>query len=239
LLGEVGRCREALALAEEAKSQDPQNPLAIHLWLYMLAERYEEQTAGYDTARAKWPAYPPFTVAAAMIAAVNHDWPRYEMMRRHAYAQSFLDSAAPLLREAFRFLDAIRDGDQAELDRIVQSWTSQIERTGSVFLTAFSRMGYAGRVDAAFQAVERARFDGVFELGGAPVSNDWWASALFQRGFSRALRDDPRYLRLCAKLGLVHYWLETGRWPDCADEVPYDFRAEARKVAAEGLARHV
>ena len=29
------------------------------------------------------------------------------------------------------------------------------------------------------------------------------------------------------------------RWPDCADEAPFDFRAEARKVAATGLARHV
>jgi len=29
-----------------------------------------------------------------------------------------------------------------------------------------------------------------------------------------------------------------GRRPGCAGEVYYDFRAEARKVAAEGLARH-
>ena len=40
------------------------------------------------------------------------------------------------------------------------------------------------------------------------------------------LRNDPRFVRLCARLGLVEYWTGTGKWPDCADEVPYDFKAE-------------
>jgi hypothetical protein len=49
---------------------------------------------------------------------------------------------------------------------------------------------------------------------------------------------DPRFLQLCAKLGLVRYWLESGSWPDCADVVPYDFRAEARRLAgAQGVLR--
>ena len=34
---------------------------------------------------------------------------------------------------------------------------------------------------------------------------------------------------LCARLGLCDYWVATGRWPDCVDEVAtrYDFRASA------------
>ena len=40
------------------------------------------------------------------------------------------------------------------------------------------------------------------------------------------LRNDPRFPRLCARFGLVEFWLASGQWPDCADEVPYDFRAE-------------
>ena len=42
---------------------------------------------------------------------------------------------------------------------------------------------------------------------------------------------DVRFVSLCAKLGHCHYWVETGNWPDCADEVDYDFRAEARRLA--------
>ena len=40
-------------------------------------------------------------------------------------------------------------------------------------------------------------------------------------------------MRLCARLGLVEFWTTTGKWPDCADEVPYDFKAECAK------ARHI
>ena len=36
--------------------------------------------------------------------------------------------------------------------------------------------------------------------------------------------------RLFARLGLVEFWATTGKWSDCADEVPYDFKAECRKA---------
>jgi hypothetical protein len=34
-----------------------------------------------------------------------------------------------------------------------------------------------------------------------------------------------RFPALCARVGLAQYWLETKKWPDCASETPYDFRA--------------
>jgi len=36
-------------------------------------------------------------------------------------------------------------------------------------------------------------------------------------------------MRLCAKIGFCDYWVHTNRWPDCADKVLYDFKAEARR----------
>jgi hypothetical protein len=44
------------------------------------------------------------------------------------------------------------------------------------------------------------------------------------------LRNDPRFVPLCARLGLVEFWLATGKWPDCVDEVPYDFKAACEKA---------
>jgi hypothetical protein len=38
-----------------------------------------------------------------------------------------------------------------------------------------------------------------------------------------------RFVKLCARLGLVEYWLATQLWPDCAEIVHYDFRAECEK----------
>ncbi len=39
------------------------------------------------------------------------------------------------------------------------------------------------------------------------------------------LRNDSRFPALCARLGLVEFWITSGKWPDCAGEVPYDFCA--------------
>ncbi len=44
------------------------------------------------------------------------------------------------------------------------------------------------------------------------------------------LRNDPRFARLCARLGLVEFWMTTDQWPDCADDVPYDFKRECASV---------
>lgn len=41
---------------------------------------------------------------------------------------------------------------------------------------------------------------------------------------------DVSRLVYAAHLGLVEFWMTTGNWPDCADEVPYDFRLECDRV---------
>ena len=52
---------------------------------------------------------------------------------------------------------------------------------------------------------------------------------LFWKGMPE-IRNDPRFVRLCARLGLVEFWLATQKWPDCVDDVPYDFKAECEKA---------
>ncbi len=39
------------------------------------------------------------------------------------------------------------------------------------------------------------------------------------------LRMNPDFTKLCARLGLARYWRDTDRWPDCAAQAPYDFKA--------------
>ena len=48
-----------------------------------------------------------------------------------------------------------------------------------------------------------------------------------------AMRRDPRFMKLAARLGLVHYWQTTDKWPDFCSEpgLPYDCKAEAAKYA--------
>ena len=88
-----------------------------------------------------------------------------------------------------------------------------------------------GLADEAFQMVEQASFDYVTDAARPwpGAGSDFWILSLSS---SADLICDPRFLRYCAKLGLCDYWVQTDLWPDCADEVAYDFRAEARRLAA-------
>ena len=36
-------------------------------------------------------------------------------------------------------------------------------------------------------------------------------------------------LYVAYQLQLCRYWVESGKWPDMASEVPYDFKEEVRK----------
>jgi hypothetical protein len=48
------------------------------------------------------------------------------------------------------------------------------------------------------------------------------------------LRRDPRFLQLAARIGLVDYWRNSGKWPDfCSDpKLPYNCQAQARALPA-------
>ncbi len=53
--------------------------------------------------------------------------------------------------------------------------------------------------------------------------------------FTAPMRRDPRFMKLAARLGLVHYWLTSGHWPDFCSEpgLPYDCKLEAAKLTAK------
>jgi TolB-like protein len=52
-----------------------------------------------------------------------------------------------------------------------------------------------------------------------------YETALLFIGETVQLRMNPEFPQLCTRLGLSRYWRESGRWPDCVSEAPYDFKA--------------
>jgi hypothetical protein len=103
--------------------------------------------------------------------------------------------------------------------------------TGCVDVARLVYAAHLGLVDEAYQVAETAH------LGAAGTAQDimgpdgYRTSLMFQAGMPE-LRDDPRFPRLCARLGLVEFWSASGKWPDCVDEVPYDFRAACEALRA-------
>jgi len=62
------------------------------------------------------------------------------------------------------------------------------------------------------------------------IGPDGYRPSLMFRAGMPQLRNDPRFARLCARLGLVEFWMAMGKWSDCADEVRYDSRVECAKA---------
>jgi hypothetical protein len=117
----------------------------------------------------------------------------------------------------------VADLPHTERHAALQNWL-MIEPVGMLVCAFAAKLGHQDLVyERLLPAAEQKKI-----TGGA--GSRWFtARALFWQPNS-ALRSDPRFAKVCAHLGLVDYWRESGRWPDCADEVPYDFKAECEKV---------
>ena len=83
-----------------------------------------------------------------------------------------------------------------------------------------------------FSFIERAHYEKLMDRA-VDLRSNYSAADIFHPAFAE-IRSDPRFVILCAKLHLCAYWIASDRWPDCADPgvLPYDFKAEARRLAA-------
>ncbi len=93
------------------------------------------------------------------------------------------------------------------------------------YLTAISQLGFA---DEAFELIDQSTFEDRLLMANSTVSS----GVIFGRE-NEVMKCDVRFLGLCAKLRLCDYWVETDRWPDCACQVPYDFKSECLRMASQ------
>ena len=229
----VGRHRESLGFARQAYELDP----LFQSGAYALAAQtgiagdYEESQRLFDSFRAKWPTYLGLTVMALSLAAWNRDWDRFEAVAKQAEAAGL---EGPQLYWAVRTGRASRHPDAETAASLSRGLLNQLSRTGTVRLDSLFAASQLGLVQEAFQAIDEASFAHLFEAEGPLPAGGWSPGLLFMPFANRAMIEDTRFVGLCAKLGLCDYWVESGRWPDCAGWVSYDFEAEARRMAGSG-----
>jgi hypothetical protein len=75
--------------------------------------------------------------------------------------------------------------------------------------------------------------DGAYAKAAKPVRPSMRGTMQFFYPEMKAFRQDPRFMPLANRLGLVEYWRTSGHWPDfCAEpDLPYDCRGVARTLA--------
>ena len=225
-LRHIGRLRESLEETERTYRLDALDPMSANLVALarMAAGRVAEAVPVYEDLVARMP---------------EMSFPISSLLRAHAFLQDWAAVDRLLALAAKRPLREFQDGMpfvRAKRDPTpenIGAWRSALEahvaKTGGVDVSRLVYAAHLGLVDEAYRAAEAAR------LGPAGTSDDimgpdgYRTALLFQAGMPE-LRNDLRFPRLCARLGLVEFWMATGKWPDCADEVPYDFKAECAKV---------
>ena len=164
---------------------------------------------------------------------LEQDFAPHTFLEDRAAVDELLELAAkrPLreFEEGLAFIRTKRDPTPENIGNWRRSLETHVSETGCVDVSRLVYAAHLGLVDEAFQAAESANLGPVGTSDDIMGPDGYRTSMLFQVRMPE-LRNDPRFVRLCVRLGLVDFWTATSKWPDCADEVPYDFRIECENA---------
>jgi tetratricopeptide (TPR) repeat protein len=228
----IGRITDAMSFAGRAYDLDPLNPAVANDYgstLYLL-ERRDEAHGIFEANRERWLETEYVVINPLSLATFWQEWDRVDRLLADLRARGpdtrFVSSQ--LLR-----LDALRHHPLRLGEELMTRLRKQLEATGTVSLSVAAQAGWLGSVDAVYPVLARASFSHLFDRGGRLPAGDYGVRWLFG-SVHGPMQKDPRFVHLCARLGLCSYWVETDEWPDCAERLTgeYDFKAEARRALA-------
>jgi len=231
----VGRNEEALRYAAQGLELDPLNGAAANIYSQLLAlvGRYEDSLRAYAVYREKWPLSPVFTIAPLSHAYLQGDRTTYDSLRRAAVD---LGLTGKFVTQALAAGEMRFDPTPKSRERILDGIGERIRKTGTVVLGRLILAYAMGLRDEVFGFIDQASFAHLFDKDGPPPASHYSPGVIFDRTANLGMMQDLRFVGFCAKLGLCDYWVNTGRWPDCAEAgvLLYDFKAECRRLAAIG-----
>jgi TolB-like protein len=224
---QVGRTQEAYEMAARAVALDPLSPLAnaLHAQSLWRSGEYDKGCAELARIADIWPDN--HHILANLILAQTHarNWTEVDRLTDSARLARYP------LREHSGIVEmtaVFRDPTAENRKKLFDSLSHSIKLAGHVDAQLFARLAELDFVDEAYALLGFAKLGPSGGPTDALGSNAYRTIALFPAAYSK-LRADPRFVKLCARLGLVEYWLATQNWPDCAETVPYDFKAECEK----------
>jgi tetratricopeptide (TPR) repeat protein len=211
----VGRMSDSVQAAQNAIGLEPNTPYARSQYISALvySGQFSKAKAEIANARKKWPNDPEIDDAEFDFQFRYGD-PRVALELLPRLTASSDANTAP-----YREVIAARlDPTPAKIESAIAASSARsanpTTRNWNLFV-----LGNFGRLDQAYRILE--------DPGFQPFVDRW---ILFRPDFA-AVRADPRFMRIAARLGLVRYWRQTGYWPDfCTSEQPrYNCKTEAAK----------
>ena len=223
LLFDVGRLAEGVAVIERAAAANPLS-LNISTETYLVANgQTAAGNAELERLQRLWPHSPVVWFSGLQIYGWEKRWDEAFALLddRRSRPTAFTDSDIQAFRSAFA-------AEKSRTPAAIQDARRQLlepPRVPEALMARFAAFADLGLADDAFRLAD--------QWSQAPLTAFNAPSYLFLPD-GVALRRDPRFIALAAKLGLVDYWRATGKWPDfCADPaLPYGCVKEAERLAA-------
>ncbi len=233
----VGRVREAAKALEIATRLDPLGPAVEGLGASLLTA-CGEIDAALETIRGAWMRWPD----SAFVWRIM--WETLCAAQRYDEADALTAPGAPprqgvteqdvaVLRAHAALLRRDEEGRRIACGAILDQLAA-----GDAPLSLWNAVVAAGFgcAERAFDVIDRALDQGR-QLRPDPHDAFGMARAqsplqLFVHTCGEPIWRHERFTRLAARLGLAQYWIESGKWPDCASAVDYDFKAACTAAAA-------
>jgi TolB-like protein/Flp pilus assembly protein TadD len=228
---DVGRQRDAEEFARRAAELDPGFMIAGNAQaLVVLGQgRYAEARSLAERNLARWPQSNVIKINATRVAALIGDWDWFDRVA------GSLDDVTEAARDQLASDRNLRTPDPGFARSKLDAARRELAARGSVAPGQIAALHRLGLVEEAFELADQSSYDYLFDPDPdfqpprAPAQTNL---PLVFSATNSAMIGDPRFIRFCAKLGLVDYWTAADSWPDCADDAPYDFRADALEAAS-------
>jgi adenylate cyclase len=233
----VGRLRDAAAALETASQLDPLGPAVEGLRASLLSARgeYDAAVDVISGAWARWPdsAFIWYIMWSALCAAGRLDEAEALAAPGVPPRRGVAERDVTVLRNYVALSRLSEAERRAACERVL---TQLAQTHGPLPLSSVIFAANHGCADSAFDLIERALDDG---RGLRPDNHDGFGMAraqsplqLFVATGAAPFWRHRRFPRLAARLGLAQYWIESRKWPDCASETEYDFKAACRDAVA-------
>jgi tetratricopeptide (TPR) repeat protein len=212
----VGRMSDSVEAAQRGIELEPGAPFTRSQYILALVYSGQFSKAKADIAEARkiWPNDPVIDYADFSLQYRYGD-PRAAMQlfpRIGGYSDA---DWAP----ARKVIAARLDPTPAKIDDAIAALNAHWSNNQPSRNIVLFALGNFGRVDEVYQLLEDPKFQPFIER-----------NALFRPDFA-AVRADPRFMQIAARLGLVRYWRQTGYWPDfcTSEQLRYDCKAQAAR----------
>jgi hypothetical protein len=212
----VGRMSDSVQAAQRGIELEPGSPYTTSRYIQALvySGAFSKAKAEITEARKKWP-----NDSAIDFADFSFQFRYGDPRAASALMPKIFDYSDAQMAPIQKVIAARLNPTAANIDDAIAAIKSQGPDSSVIGNRVLLALGNFGRVDQAYQLLQDPKF--------RPLIN---TDALFRPDFA-AIRADPRFMQVAARIGLVRYWQTSGYWPDfCKNEqLRYDCRAEAAK----------